>query len=460
MTTNEEARSSADPHALEYFGTPTEQAGVPFLMDTSQLHKRFLETTGACSDTRALLPDGMYFALKGPSFDANLFAAKALAGGCRYAVVDDPTVAVDDRFIVVPHVLTAMQQLATYHRRRSSIPVIGITGSNGKTTTKELMHAVLGADRPTLATSGNLNNHIGVPLTLLRLRQEHRIAIIEMGANHVGEIAALTAIAEPTHGLITNIGKAHLEGFGDYDGVIRAKTEMYAWIRAHDGILFVNGDDPLLMGKSDGIRREHYGTSGDLDTSGSALEQGPFLTVAFHGRDQEEHTAHTRLVGDYNLPNALAAICVGQHFGVADNVIVKALEEYSPSNNRSQFIDTGRNHLVLDAYNANPSSMALALRNFAAMPGDRPKVAILGGMKELGEASPMEHALVVDLVRELGLDAVYVGPEFGAIGDDDIKCYPDATALLAALEHAPLSGKLVLVKGSRGTKLELVVPGL
>ena len=429
-------------------------------MTIAQLHERFLACTGTCTDTRQITAGSLFFALKGPNFDANAYAAQALEKGCRYAVVDDPAVAVDDRYLLVPDVLKALQDLATHHRRQFGIPVVAITGSNGKTTTKELVHAVLSADRPTLATTGNLNNHIGVPLTLLRLTEEHRIAIIEMGANKVGDIAELTAIAEPTHGLITNIGRAHLEGFGSFEGVITAKTELYGWVKDHDGALFVNGDDPLLMRHSEGLRRVIYGNSEAFDTRGSLAEAGPFLGVAFRGQDEATHTARTRLVGGYNLPNALAAIAIGQHFGVKDATIKQALEAYSPGNNRSQFVDTGRNQLVLDAYNANPTSMKAALENFAAMTSDCPKLAILGGMKELGPDSPAEHQAVVDLVQALGLEAIYVGPEFLELGPAGALTYCTAEEALNALQERPVEGRLILVKGSRGTKLEGVVPAL
>lgn len=429
---------------------------------TAELHARYLHTTGACTDTRKLLPGGMFFALKGPNFNANAFAPQALAGGCSCAVVDDPSVATDDRYLLVPDVLRALQELGRHHRRTFDIPVVAITGTNGKTTTKELVHAVLSTDRATLATEGNLNNHIGVPLTLLRLKPEHRIAIVEMGANHVGDIRELVGIAEPTHGLITNIGRAHLEGFGSYEGVIKAKTELYDFLGAHNGTLFVHGDDPLLMAKSEGLKRVTYGRDEHFDASGEAIasdEPGMelvFEDVRWHGH----YHIVMKLIGDYNAPNALAAVCIGQHFGVPDDAIAGALQEYTPSNNRSQFSDTGRNQLVLDAYNANPSSMKVALENFAAMRTDRPKLAILGGMKELGADSRAEHEAIVDAVKRLGIDAMFVGPEFVELAGRGITAYPDANAALEAFRQKPLTGHLVLVKGSRGTKLETLVPAL
>ena len=421
----------------------------------AHLHRHFLACNGTSTDTRTVTPGSIFFALKGPNFNANAFAAEALSKGARFAVVDDPSVAVDERYLVVPDVLQALQQLATYHRRQFDLPVIGITGSNGKTTTKELVHAVLAADRPTLATSGNLNNHIGVPLTLLRMSHEHRIAIIEMGANKPGDIAELAAIAEPTHGLITNIGKAHLEGFGSYEGVIATKTELYADIAARSGVLFVNADDDLLMRKSEGRRRITYGRGPDPDTSGDVNGTGPFLEVVFAGRDGNAHHVSTKLIGAYNLPNALAAIAIGQHFEILDDRIAEALAAYTPSNNRSQFTDTGRNQLVLDAYNANPTSMAAALENFAAMHSDRPKLAILGDMLELGPDSTKEHKAIVDLVARLKLDAWFVGGEFMKVTS---AAMPAAAEVNERIASAPMNGRLILVKGSRGIKLETVVP--
>jgi len=425
---------------------------------TAELHERFVTCTGTSTDTRTISKDCMFFALKGPNFNANAFAADALEKGAKYAVVDEAPAPMDDRFLLVPDVLQALQRLATHHRRKFDIPVIGITGSNGKTTTKELVHAVLSADRATLATSGNLNNHIGVPLTLLRLTAEHRIAIIEMGANKVGDIAELTAIAEPTHGLITNIGKAHLEGFGSYEGVIIAKTEMYDFLSRHKGSVFVNADDPLLMGKSAGLERVTYGSTGDPDVLGYLqTSNDAFLKCSFDHRD-DTWCVDTHLIGAYNLPNVLAAACIGLHFKVEPERIVDAIDGYEPSNNRSQFSDTGRNKLVLDAYNANPTSMAAALRNFATMHSERPKLAILGDMRELGTESAAEHRAVVALVGELGLSARYVGNEFMACAGS--AAYPTAEVLAEALKSTPIIGHLVLVKGSRGIKLEALAGAL
>ncbi|MBS1546595.1 MAG: UDP-N-acetylmuramoyl-tripeptide--D-alanyl-D-alanine ligase [Bacteroidetes bacterium] len=440
------------------------------MANASRLHQFFLASSGICTDTRKPLPGGLFFALSGPNFNANTFAVQALNDGCSYAVVHDPAVAADDRYIVVPDTLKALQDLAREHRRTMDIPVIGITGTNGKTTTKELVHAVLAADRPTLATEGNLNNHIGVPLTLLKLKPEHRIAIIEMGASKRGDIAELCAIAEPTHGLITNIGKAHLEGFGSVEGVIATKTELYAWLREHGGSVFVNGDDPLLMEKSQGIKqRLTYGT-GEANLVQGDLIAGPVPYLNFFFRAPSPAGVRTvpgfpngwhcetNLVGAYNLPNALAAVAVGKHFGIGDDLITDAICSYEPANSRSQFKDTGKNQLVLDAYNANPTSMAAALTNFEHLKSDRPKLAILGDMLELGEVSQAEHKGIIALTQQLGLDAVFVGSEFvQAAAGSDVRCHASAADALKALQAAPPTGYLILVKGSRGVKLEEVL---
>lgn len=430
---------------------------MPVQTTIAELHRLFLTCTGTSTDTRTIGAGSLFFALKGPNFNANAFADEALRNGAKYAVVDDPAVALDGRFLWVPDVLQALQQLATYHRRTFAIPVLGITGTNGKTTTKELVYAVLAADRTTLATSGNLNNHIGVPITLLRLNADHRIAIIEMGANKPGDIAELATITEPTHGLITNIGKAHLEGFGSYEGVIRTKTELYTDIARRNGTLFVHADDPMLMAKSEGFTRVTYGMGPKADTSGNSTGNDPFLEVEFAGHDGRTHHIATKLIGGYNLPNVLAAVAIGQHFGVDDERISRALSAYSPSNNRSQFTDTGRNQLVLDAYNANPTSMAAALENFAAMQSARPKLVIIGDMLELGTESGAEHRAMVALVAKLGLETRFVGTEFAKATPT---AYDTAAALNAHLLSDRITGHLILVKGSRGIKLETVVASL
>jgi UDP-N-acetylmuramoyl-tripeptide--D-alanyl-D-alanine ligase len=433
----------------------------PLMTDLSRLLDHFRASSGACTDTRRLEKGCMFFALKGPSFDANAFATQALEGGAAYAVVDDPAVVRDERFLLVPDTLKALQDLARAYRRGFSIPVLGITGTNGKTTTKELLHAVLSSDRSVLSTSGNLNNHIGVPLTLLGLKPSHKLAVIEMGANKPGDIAELTAIAEPTHGLITNVGKAHLEGFGDFRGVLRTKLELYDHVRAQGSIVLVNADDALLMARSEGIARSTYGMSSSSDVHGMSVAEGPFLSFIFHAGSESSSVVRTRLIGDYNLPNALAAVCAGVHFGVPVDRIAEALAAYVPGNNRSQFTDTGRNHVVMDAYNANPSSLRAALVNFAGIAGERPKLVIAGDMLELGSVTAEEHQGIVDLIEQLELNAILVGSAFASTKDHQgLRRYADVTEASAALRNERPEGYLVLIKGSRGIKLETLMPAL
>ncbi len=427
------------------------------MTDTFTLHRRFQESTGACTDTRAIAPGCMFFALRGPRFNANGLAAEALEKGAYFAVVDEPEFASDQRCILVPDVLAALQELGRYHRRQFGFPVLAITGSNGKTTTKELVHAVLSTDRSTLATEGNLNNHIGVPLTLLRAGKDHSFAIIEMGANKPGDIAELMTIAEPTHGIITNIGKAHLEGFGSLDGVVRTKTELFRWLAGHGGSVFVNADDALLMREAGGFEQcITYGTGQACQAQGGVLDAGSRLSLWFRGMNGKRLEARTQLIGSYNLPNALAAIAVGQAFGVPDGLIAQALEAYSPGNNRSQWKETGRNQLIMDAYNANPSSVEAALRNFASIEADRPKLAVLGDMLELGPEGKSEHIRIAALCDSLALTAVFVGPLYAdAVGGGAFK---DLNALLASWAGSAPKDTLILLKGSRGMRLEQLVP--
>jgi UDP-N-acetylmuramoyl-tripeptide--D-alanyl-D-alanine ligase len=425
------------------------------------LYDRFVQSTGVSTDTRRIPEGAMFIALKGPRFNANAFADEALRLGARFAVVDDPAHANDDRILLVEDGLRALQELARHHRRRFESPVLAITGSNGKTTTKELIHAVMAADRPTLATQGNLNNHIGVPLTLLQLQPSHRFAIIEMGANKPGDIAELAAIAEPTHGLITNVGKAHLEGFGDFEGVLRTKSELYDYLQAHSGSAFVNGDDLTLRSRASMLSTDCYifGSSDDAATKGRDRSSSPFLAFEFIGRHGEWIPVSTKLIGRYNLPNALAAVAVGQAFGVDDRSIAGALAGYTPSNNRSQYLETGSNQVIADAYNANPSSMEAALRNFAAMPSSRPKLAILGDMLELGTESNPEHERIAGLASELGLEVWFVGPQFNQIGCGGLH-FDSSDAAASFLEGSPITGRLVMLKGSRGIGLERLLPHL
>jgi UDP-N-acetylmuramoyl-tripeptide--D-alanyl-D-alanine ligase len=431
-----------------------------------ELYSHFLRHPEICTDTRDIKKNALFFALKGDNFNANQFAEQALNDGCSLAIIDEPQYKKDDRYVLVEDVLTTLQQLANHHRRHLTIPVIAITGTNGKTTSKELVNAVLSEQYKVLATKGNLNNHIGVPLTLLNIKKEHELAIIEMGANHQGEIAALCKIAEPTFGMITNIGKAHLEGFGGAEGVIKAKNELYQYIKQHKGELIVNADNALLMKLSESIDRITFGTAGNADYIGILIECNPFvkLKCKANGDRQEiteKTTIETALIGKYNFENILAAACIGHYFNVTEQQIKAGLEKYVPSNNRSQVMQTKNNLLLLDAYNANPSSMHAAIENFAQM--DRPaKMVILGDMLELGTESEKEHASIIELLKQKKIDnVVLVGPHFMKAANTHFRnLFPTSEAALDYLKQHPALNLTVLVKGSRGIKLEKLVEAL
>lgn len=418
----------------------------------SELYSRFLECGVITTDSRECPEGSIFFALKGETFNGNQYAQAALDKGCAYAVIDEPQYAAegDSRFFVVPDVLTALQQLANEHRRALNTPIIGITGTNGKTTTKELIATVLAKKYNVLYTQGNFNNHIGVPKTLLRLNKEHDIAVIEMGANHPGEIKTLVNIVEPDYGLITNVGKAHLEGFGSFEGVIKTKGELYDYLRAAStGIskgegksqaVFIDSDNEYLMGISDGLNLIPY-------VKGEVIACDPYLRFKWQGGEVSTH-----LIGAYNIKNMLAAATVGLHFDVTQEQINEALEGYVPSNNRLQLTTTEHNHLIVDAYNANPTSMMAALQNFCLINTNEPKMAILGSMGELGEASAAEHQKVVDFLREQGMTDVWlIGREFGNTKCDYRK-YSDADAVKEALTAEMPTGKLILIKGSHSTR--------
>ena len=395
----------------------------------------------------------MFFALKGPNFDANHFAEDAIKKGARYAIVDNPDITVSGRYILVENALATLQKLARYHRQQLSIPVIGITGSNGKTTTKELIYAVLSKGFKTKATSGNLNNHIGVPLTLLDITEEHEIAIVEMGANHPGEISFLCQLSKPTHALITNIGKAHLEGFGTFENVIAAKRELYDCTGERNGLLFVNRSDQLLTELSSVYRVFYYldpnGLNGHLVQSANGLMQ-----FHYEINDYRSPLIKSRLIGNYNLSNAMAAVAVGIHFQISHEKIKEAIEGYEPKNNRSQWTVTEKNELILDAYNANPTSTLAALQHFKSIRKDA-KLAILGDMLELGSFSLEEHQKIVDYATEKRIKTFFVGKEYG-------KCqlpghalsFTDTEALIEYLKHHPIEKQTILLKGSRGIGLE------
>ncbi|HHN47504.1 MAG TPA: UDP-N-acetylmuramoyl-tripeptide--D-alanyl-D-alanine ligase [Bacteroidales bacterium] len=430
-------------------------------METSQIYQLFLSQPQISIDSRSPERNSLFFALKGENHDANDFAAEALKNGASYAVVDNPEVAITDRYILVKNVLETLQQLALLHRQRFNIPLLAITGSNGKTTTKELVATVLSKKYNTLFTKRNLNNHIGLPLTLMQLNSNHQIAVIEMGANHIGEIDTLCRIALPTFGLITNIGHAHLEGFGSFEGVLAAKTELYAFIRQQLGKVFVNASDDLLMKHAANISKVTYGLNPKADYSAALMKSHPFLTLKCT-ENCTNFEVPTQLTGNYNATNIAAAVCIGRYFGVAVYDVVQAIADYIPANNRSQIINTGKNHLILDAYNANPSSMVVALENFSQQPG-RPQMCILGDMLELGSYTDEEHKKIQELTLKSAFDRlIFVGEYFYRHKSGHTNCnyFIDTQQAKEWLAQNQFSGFNILIKGSRKIQLESLVEHL
>lgn len=434
-------------------------------MTVEQIYSRFKECTGVTTDSRKCGPGLMFFALKGERFDGNGFVHGALEQGCPYAVMDNAALydAADERMILVDNVLITMQQVAAYHRRQLGTPVIGITGTNGKTTTKELTSAVMSTTYNVLCTQGNLNNSIGVPLTVFGLKPEHEYAIVEMGASHPGDIKELVEVSQPDYGLITNVGKAHLLGFGSFEGVKRTKGELYDWLREHGGTAFVNRDNEHLQQMCMGLPLVEYGKPGQdgLLVEGEVLECNPFVKFRWRSGKGDWHTVQTSLIGAYNVDNALAAITVGLKFGVSEADASAAVAGYKPQNNRSQLTETGRNHLVVDAYNANPTSMAAALENFSMIKADN-KMLILGDMRELGEVSQAEHKRIVDDLRKYGFTDVWlVGEEFAkAAAGSGFRLFPDVEAVNNILQSEPINGKTILIKGSNSIGLTKTITNL
>lgn len=423
------------------------------IMNIESLYKIFLQSAGVNTDTRTISENQLFFALKGENFDGNAFALKALEAGACYAVVNSTVTEEDPRLIKVEDTLRTLQELAAFHRSQLDIPVIGLTGTNGKTTTKELVSTVLAAKYKVAATRGNLNNDIGVPLTVLGIGQDVQIAVVEMGASHPEDLRPLLKVSQPTHGLITNVGKAHLEGFGSFEGVMHAKGLLYGYLKEHEGLAFVNADDHILEGMlwERELESVPYGMEGVKVLPASATD--PFLRLILPGG----RSVKTNLVGAYNAANVLAALKVGWFFGVHEDDAIKAVEAYVPSNNRSQLVRTGRNTLIVDAYNANPSSMAVALDNLALCEGR--KVALLGDMRELGADSAAEHKKIVDRLK--GTEAILVGQEFKKAAEGTgIPVFDTSDALAQWLKANPIEGCTILVKGSRGIRMEKVIDSL
>ncbi|HQV59777.1 MAG: UDP-N-acetylmuramoyl-tripeptide--D-alanyl-D-alanine ligase [Chitinophagaceae bacterium] len=424
-------------------------------MSIETIYSIFKQHPSVQTDTRKLQPGDLFFALKGDNFNGNAFAKQAIDAGAVYAVIDEPAFEITGKTILVEDVLTTLHQLANYHREQFSIPFIAITGSNGKTTTKELVHAVLSTKYITYTTEGNLNNHIGIPLTILKIKMDAQIAVIEMGANHQKEIAGYCEYAQPTHGIITNCGKAHLEGFGGVQGVRKGKGELYDYLRSHYGTAFVMWDYNYLQEMSSGITSIiKYGIA-NADVEGRIVSSEPFLEVEIT-KGAGTGIIRTQLVGDYNLPNVLLAVAIGKHFTVPDEKIALAIANYTPSNSRSQLVERGTNKIILDAYNANPSSMKLAIENFARFHTSG-KVLMLGGMAELGEESLAEHKDIINVIKkDEWSKVVLVGGDFLRVEHPFIS-FQNAEEAKEWFRKQHFENMHILIKGSRSMKMEKIL---
>ncbi|WP_309640271.1 UDP-N-acetylmuramoyl-tripeptide--D-alanyl-D-alanine ligase [Flavobacterium sp.] len=421
-------------------------------MDIQHIHQLFLQCHSVSIDTRKIQPQCFFVAIKGDRFDANTFANEALDKGATYVIIDNSDYYIDERTILVDDSLKTLQVLAQFHRKYLKVPIIALTGSNGKTTTKELIQVVLSKKFNTKATVGNLNNHIGVPLTLLSFNNSTEIGIVEMGANHQKEIEFLCDIAQPDYGYITNFGKAHLEGFGGVEGVIKGKSEMYVYLSKNDKKVFVNLEDAIQVDKSSQMNRITFGVNNPTaNTIIDEVKANPFVEIHFSNT-----TIHSHLIGLYNANNINAAITIGQYFGVENEGIKQALENYIPENNRSQLVHQHSNEIILDAYNANPSSMAVAIANFSQL-DKKNKVAILGDMFELGSESIQEHKAIIDLLlNENEIDCYFIGKDFyqNKIDKKHFHFYDTFESFEAAINQLSFQDKMILIKGSRGMALE------
>ena len=424
-------------------------------MNIKDLYNKFLKSGKISTDTRQISAGSIFFALKGDKFNANTFALQALEKGALYAVVDEKEYAANDRCLLVDNVLESLQRLARYHRDQLHIPIVGLTGSNGKTTSKELLHGVLSKKYKTYATKGNLNNHIGVPLTLLAIDNTIEMAVVEMGANHLGEIALLCSIANPSHGFITNIGRAHIGMFGGFENIIRAKSELYQHLIQNEGTVFINSQNEILANMAKRFKQPiFYPAKGDY-YHGELIDANPFVKVKAENGSELE----TKLIGAYNFENIMAALCIGKYFGVSPDDANAAIEQYEPGNMRSQMVKKGTNTIILDAYNANPSSMQAAVENLAAMNSNN-KVVILGDMFELEEEADKEHRLIGQLLQNKNFDQVYLcGKLFKSALPEipEAKYFENKTALIESLKMHPVSDSTILVKASRGIGLETIV---
>jgi UDP-N-acetylmuramoyl-tripeptide--D-alanyl-D-alanine ligase len=418
-------------------------------MKIKEIYALFQQHSTICTDSRKITNGAMFISLRGENFNGNKYALKAIQDGCSYAIVDEKEYDIHQNTILVNNALKTLQDLATYHRNQLNIPLIGITGSNGKTTSKELINAILNSELSCYATKGNLNNHIGVPLSVLEINKKHKIAIIEMGANHQKEIEFLCNIAQPTFGVITNIGSAHLEGFGSIQGVIDTKKELYEFINYNKGHLFVNAGDELLLSLSKGISQITYGTSGDI--FGLITEITPLLSIKYNNEIINSH-----LIGDFQFDNILLAICIGNYFNISNENIKKSIENYIPTNNRSQLVKTKKNTLILDAYNANPSSMKAMLSSFANQQYKN-KLCILGDMLELGGESNKDHLDIIKLTNQLELECIFVGEIFHSLTKNSFK---NKQELVKYIQGNNIHKRTILLKGSRGIGLEQLIKNL
>ena len=418
-------------------------------MEVKEIYTLFQQHSTICTDSRKITHDAIFISLRGENFNGNKYALKAIQDGCSYAIVDEKKYDVHQNTILVNNSLKTLQDLANYHRNYLNIPLIGITGTNGKTTSKELINIVLSSELRCYATKGNLNNHIGVPLSLLEINEKHEIAVIEMGANHQTEIEFLCNIAQPTYGAITNIGSAHLEGFGNLQAVIDTKKELYEFIKHNKGHLFINAEDKLLLSLSSGIMKTTYGKSGDI--TGVITNITPLLSIKYNNKIINSH-----LIGDFQFSNILLAICIGNYFNVSNKNIKKSIENYIPKNNRSQLFKTKKNTLILDAYNANPSSMKAMLNSFANQQYKN-KICILGDMLELGVRAEKEHQEIITLTNKLELDCLFVGKIFNSLTENGFK---NKTEIIKYLKGKNIHEKTILLKGSRGIGLEQLIENL
>ncbi len=428
--------------------------------DIKQLYAIYQKNPVICTDSRNVITGSIFFALKGPAFNGNAYAKAALTKGASYAVIDEKEFAEDNRYILTSDVLTTLQHLANYHRKKINIPFFAITGSNGKTTTKELIKNVLSKKYKTTATKGNLNNHIGIPLTILSVKTDDEFAVIEMGANHQKEIESYCKIVEPDYGLITNVGRAHLEGFGGFEGVKKGKGELYTWLAENNHCVFLNGDNQHLreMSSIQGFKQKIiYGQSNEFYCSGKLKSDMPFLEIEWNCSG-DSGTLNTKLIGAYNFENVLSAVCVGKYFGLSGESIKEAVENYSPDNSRSQIVIKGSNTIILDAYNANPSSMEVAIKNFDKISAPH-KLMFIGEMAELGEESNSEHNYIAKLISTKKFDQVIlVGKKFqNAVNIVDGLFFENSADAASWLKQHPLKNAHVLIKGSRSTQMEKIM---